>query len=198
MLLLPEYQSRVAVLKTLDYIDEHSAVQLKGRVACEINTTDELLTTELLFNNAFSSLESAEIVALLSCMVFQEKNAAPPKLNVKLQQGHDQIVNLAKQLVTIQREHGVNVAMDQVLGGLKFGLVQVVHEWALGKPFKEITELTDVLEGSIVRCIVRLDETCRELRSAAKLMGDPSLHRKMEEAGNMIKRDICFASSLYY
>lgn len=198
MLLLPEYQSRVAVLKTLNYIDEHSAVQLKGRVACEINTTDELLTTELLFNNTFSSLESAEIVALLSCMVFQEKNAAPPKLNARLQQGQDQILNLAKELVTIQREHGVNVAMDQVLGGLKFGLVQVVHEWALGKPFKEITELTDVLEGSIVRCIVRLDETCRELRSAAKLMGDPSLHRKMEEASNMIKRDICFASSLYY
>lgn len=36
-------------------------------------------------------------------------------------------------------------------------------------PFKEICELTDVLEGSIVRAIVRLDETCREVKGAAKV-----------------------------
>jgi hypothetical protein len=38
---------------------------------------------------------------------------------------------------------------------------QVVYHWAKGVPFKEICTLTDVLEGSIVRTIVRLDETCR-------------------------------------
>lgn len=39
---------------------------------------------------------------------------------------------------------------------------QVVHEWARGTPFKQICELTDVMEGSIVRAMVRLDETCRQ------------------------------------
>lgn len=198
MLLLPEYQARVRLLKKLEYIDDHSNVLLKGRVACEINTTDELITTELLFANVFAEMEPAEIIALLSCMVFQEKHAAPPKLSGKLLAGQERILEMAKDLVTIQRECGVDLAMDQVIGGLRFGLVEVVHQWALGKPFKQITELTDVLEGSIVRCIVRLDETCRELRSAAKIMGDPTLHKKMEEASNLIKRDICFASSLYY
>ena len=38
---------------------------------------------------------------------------------------------------------------------------QVVYHWAKGVPFKDICELTDVLEGAIVRTIVRLDETCR-------------------------------------
>ena len=38
---------------------------------------------------------------------------------------------------------------------------QVVYHWAKGVAFKEICSLTDVLEGSIVRTIVRLDETCR-------------------------------------
>ena len=38
---------------------------------------------------------------------------------------------------------------------------QVVYEWARGTPFQAICGLTDVMEGSIVRCIVRLDETCR-------------------------------------
>lgn len=41
---------------------------------------------------------------------------------------------------------------------LNFGLVRVVYEWALEKPFAEIIDLTDVQEGIIVRCIQQLHE----------------------------------------
>ena len=34
--LLPDYESRVDVLKRLQFIDENSTVLLKGRVACEV------------------------------------------------------------------------------------------------------------------------------------------------------------------
>lgn len=34
--LLPDYESRVEVLKRLKFIDENSTVLLKGRVACEV------------------------------------------------------------------------------------------------------------------------------------------------------------------
>jgi hypothetical protein len=47
---------------------------------------------------------------------------------------------------------------------------QVVYEWARGTPFAAITELTDVMEGSIVRAMVRLDGACRELQDAARVM----------------------------
>jgi antiviral helicase SKI2 len=66
-----------------------------------------------------------------------------------------------------------------------------------GTPFSEICALTDVPEGSIVRCIVRLDETCRETKNAARLIGNSSLYQKMEAASAAIKRDIVFAASLY-
>ena len=68
---------------------------------------------------------------------------------------------------------------------------------ARGIPFAEITDLTDVQEGSIVRCIVRLDETCRDIRNASRVIGDPVLQQKMDEASAIIKRDIVFAASLY-
>ena len=48
-----------------------------------------------------------------------------------------------------------------------------------------------------MRCIQRLNETCRDVRNAAKIIGDPVLHQKMEEASTLIKRDIVFAASLY-
>lgn len=66
-----------------------------------------------------------------------------------------------------------------------------------GTPFADICELTDVPEGMIVRTIMRLDETCREFRNAAAIMGNSALHKKMETASNAIKRDIVFAASLY-
>jgi len=50
-------------------------------------------------------------------------------------------------------------------------------------------DLTDVPEGTIVRVITRLDETCREVRDAARVIGDADLFKKMEEAQGLIKRD---------
>lgn len=75
--------------------------------------------------------------------------------------------------------------------------MEVVYEWARGMSFNRITDLTDVMEGTIVRVITRLDETCREVKNAAKLVGDPSLFAKMQQAQELIKRDVIFAASLY-
>ena len=57
------------------------------------------------------------------------------------------------------------------------------------QPFEQITSLTDVAEGTIVRVITRLDETCREVRDAARVIGDAERMNKMEEAQTKIKRD---------
>ncbi|KAJ3078111.1 hypothetical protein HK102_004726, partial [Quaeritorhiza haematococci] len=196
--LLPDYYQRIDVLRNLKYIDENSTVQLKGRVACEINTADELILTELILDNVLAEYEPAEIVALLSCFVFQEKSQSTPSLTPKLEKGVETIKAIAVRVAEVQRECGLDVPLDDALANLRFGLVEVVYEWAQGMPFKHITDLTDVLEGSIVRCIVRLEETCREVRGAARLIGDAGLFRKMEQASESIKRDIVFAASLYF
>ena len=72
-----------------------------------------------------------------------------------------------------------------------------MYEWAKGTKFADICQYTDVQEGSIVRTIVRLDEMCRDVRNAARIMGDSALFEKMEAASAAIKRDIVFSASLY-
>ena len=52
-------------------------------------------------------------------------------------------------------------------------------------------------EGTIVRVITRLDETCREVRDAARVIGDAELFKKMEEAQIKIKRDSTFSDLLF-
>lgn len=46
---------------------------MKGKVACEISAADEILGTELLFLGIFNDMEPAQISALLSCLLFDEK-----------------------------------------------------------------------------------------------------------------------------
>lgn len=194
--LLPEYQQRINVLRTLQYIDDGGAVQLKGRVACEVSS-HELLVTELVLDGALSPLNPDEIAALLSCLVFQHKTQCEPRLTDTLKEGVKKVQELAERLALIQRECGLKESVEDYVAQYKFGLTEVVYEWARGMPFSEIMTLTDIQEGLIVRCVQRLDEACRDVRSAARLVGDATLCAKMDAASQLIKRDIVFAASLY-
>ena len=72
------------MLRKLGMIDEEGLVTLKGKAACEIDTADELLTTEMMFNGTFSGLDKHQLVALVSCLVPGEKSqvaTAPPLLS---------------------------------------------------------------------------------------------------------------------
>lgn len=193
--LLPDYESRVEVLKELSFIDENSTVLLKGRVACEINSAPELILTELILDNILADYTPEEAVALLSVFVFVEKTESVPEIPPRIAQGLDTIYAIADNVENCQLRR--NVVFDDFREKYKPGLVEVVYEWARGMPFSEITNLTDVPEGTIVRVITRLDETCREVRDAARVIGDAELFQKMEEAQALIKRDIVFAASLY-
>ncbi|KAL5534027.1 hypothetical protein ACEPAG_487 [Sanghuangporus baumii] len=194
--LIPDYEQRIAVLQELKFIDANSTVLLKGRVACEINSADELILTEVILENMLANYEPEEVVALLSCFVFQEKTDVEPVFTPHLEEGREALLVVAERVGEAQVRH--KVATPDVEKSLKFGLVEVVYEWAKGMPFEQIMMLTDVAEGTIVRVITRLDETCREVRDAARVIGDASLMKKMEEAQIRIKRDIIFAASLYF
>lgn len=199
LLLLPEFENRMKVLRKLNYIDETNAIQLKGRVARELNTVqDELIATEMVFGNLITDLQPAEIVSLISTLIFQEKRVSEPKLTETLHEVYQSAVALAEGIGSMQAECGLDIApAEYAREKINFGLMEVVYEWARGVPFADICLLTDVLEGSIVRCIVRLEEACREFKNVARIVGNIALQNKLEEASHMIKRDIVFASSLY-
>jgi len=194
--LLPEYHCRVGVLRALQYVDSSSVVQLKGRVGCEMGS-NELIITELVFENKLTERPPEEIAALLSCMVFQQRNCSEPELTDSLKKGVEEIRETAARVGQVQVEQGLAMPVGDYVDSFNFGLVEVVYEWARGMPFSEITGLTDVQEGVIVRTIQRLDETLRDVKDAARVIGDPMLYQKMDQASAIIKRDIVFAASLY-
>ena len=166
----------------------------------QIHSADELVLTELILENVLAEFEPEEIVALLSAFVFQEKTEAEPTLTPHLQIGKETIIAISEKVNAFQTLHQVILSSDDsndFVSQPRFGLVEVVYEWARGMSFNRITDLTDVLEGTIVRVITRLDETCREVKNAARIIGDPELFTKMQMAQELIKRDITAVASLY-
>lgn len=73
VLQMEELKARKRVLRRLAFTTQEDIVDMKGRVACEISTGDELLLTELIFNGVFNPLSPEQCAGLLSCFVFTEK-----------------------------------------------------------------------------------------------------------------------------
>lgn len=193
----PEYQMRTQVLRRLGYVEQNNTVTLKGRVACEMGSSNELMVTELVLENVFADSPAELIAALLSCMVFQQRNCSDPALTPELKSGIKQFKDVARHIGTIQQECGLLEPVGDFVDQFNFGLTEVVYQWACGMPFNKIMELTDVQEGVTVKCIQRLDEVLKDVKNAAHIIGDPNLREKMEAASTAIKRDIVFTPSLY-
>ncbi|ODQ80470.1 hypothetical protein BABINDRAFT_60276 [Babjeviella inositovora NRRL Y-12698] len=199
--LLPDYEQRLSVLKELAFVDQSLNVVLKGRVACEINSGWELIVTELVLDNFLGDFEPEEIVALLSAFVYEgrTRDEENPPITPRLEKGKRRILEITEKMLNVFSDNQVALSSDEegFLESKRFALVNVVYEWARGMSFKEIMELSSEAEGTIVRVITRLDEVCREVKSAALIIGDSALHAKMTEAQEKIKRDIVFCASLY-
>lgn len=88
------------------------------------------MLTELILENALAGYEPEEIVALLSAFVFQEKTDIEPVIPKKLEEGRDAIIAIAEKVQRVQDLH--KVAAGDFHSTLKFGLTEVVYEWAKG------------------------------------------------------------------
>lgn len=194
---LDELRCRKRVLRQLEFTTPGDIVELKGRVACEISSGDELMLTEMIFNGTFSDLSPEQCAALLSCFVFDEKTKEAPALAAELQGPYNAVKDIAKRIAQISRQCKLNIVVDEYVAKFKFELMEVVFHWCKGATFAQICKMTDVYEGSLIRLFRRLEELIRQMMEAAKIIGNNELQEKMQKAMELIKRDLVSAASLY-
>eukprot|EP00744_Colponema_vietnamica_P010658 GILI01015046.1.p1 GENE.GILI01015046.1~~GILI01015046.1.p1 ORF type:complete len:504 (-),score=165.34 GILI01015046.1:161-1618(-) len=197
MVLKDDLKAKSRVLRRLGFINTENIVQLKGRVACEISTADELVVTELMFNGVFNEMEVDHIVALLSCLVFEERSDDQPRLREELEGPFRQLQETARRIAQVSQESKLEIDVEEYVNKFKPTLVELTLQWCQGAKFADLCKLTDVFEGTIIRCFRRLEELLRQLAVAAKTIGNTELEQKFEEGIKKIKRGIVFAASLY-
>ena len=86
------------------YITSDDVVELKGKVACEISSADELTLTELMFNGVLKDIKVEEMVSLLSCFVWQEKLQDAQKPRDELELLFTQLQDTARRVAKVQLE----------------------------------------------------------------------------------------------
>lgn len=194
ILQLDELKSRKRVLRRLGFTTQDDVIEIKGRVACEISTGDELLLTELMFSGVFSSLSVEQTVALLSCFVFQEKSDENTKLKEDLAGPLKTMQEFARRICKISVESKLNLDEETYVQSFRSELMDVVYAWAKvrykqalillffqGAKFSQICKMTSVFEGSIIRCMRRLEELLRQMAAAAKTIGNVELESKFSD-----------------
>ncbi|CCG81891.1 Uncharacterized helicase C6F12.16c [Taphrina deformans PYCC 5710] len=194
---LDELKCRKRVLRRLGFTTSEDVIEMKGRVACEISSGDELLLTEMIFNGVFNDLSPEQCAALLSCCVFQEKSEDVPKLKDELGGPLKIMQDTARRIAKVSQESKLNLVEEEYVQSFKPALMDVVYAWAQGKSFAHICKMTDVYEGSLIRAFRRLEELLRQMVSAYEAIGNEEMSKKMEAAIKTLTRDIIFSSSLY-
>jgi ATP-dependent RNA helicase DOB1 len=187
------------VLRRLGYTTTEGVLEMKGRFACELNTADELLVTDMVFEGSFNELTVEQTVALLSCFVHTEpcKGNIAGKLRQDLQPLYQQIQTVAKKVARARIDAKIVVDEEAYLNSFNPELMEVCFAWASGAKFVDICRLTDVFEGSIIRVIRRLEESLRQLGSASHAIGNAELKEKFESGADKIRRGVVFTASLY-
>lgn len=193
-----ELKNRSRVLKKLGHINADGVVQLKGRAACLIDTGDELLVTELMFNGTFNDLDHHQVAALASCFIPVDKSSEQSQLRTELAKPLQQLQESARKIAEIQRECKLEVNIEEyVESTVRPFMMDVIYCWSKGATFAEVIQMTDIFEGSIIRSARRLDEFLNQLSSAAKAVGEAELETKFAAASESLRRGIMFANSLY-
>ncbi|KAF5354108.1 hypothetical protein D9756_007310 [Leucocoprinus leucothites] len=199
VLQLEELKCRKRVLRRLNFTNSADIVDLKGRVACEISTGDELLLTELIFNGVFNTLAPEQCAALLSCFVFAEKSEKEINLKEELAAPLRVMQEFARRIAKVSKESKLTIDENEYVSSFKVELMDAVIQWCRGASFADILKATDQFEGSIIRVFRRLGELIRQMAQAAKVIGNHELKEKFEKASEMLERpnSVIFCSSLY-
>lgn len=79
-------------------------MELKGKVACEISSAEELTLTELMFSGVLKDMKVEEMISLLSCFVWQEKLQEAQKPRDELELLFMQLQDIARRVAKVQLE----------------------------------------------------------------------------------------------
>jgi ATP-dependent RNA helicase DOB1 len=108
--------------------------------------------------------------ALLSCFVFDEKSEVTEnRLPDELQQPLKHLQDKARRVATVAQESKLQVDIDEYVDKFKIGLMEVTCRWCKGEKFADIIKGQDLFEGSVIRCIRRLEELVVQMSNVCKV-----------------------------
>lgn len=158
----------------------------KGRLAAAVNGY-EIQAAELYYSRSLDECSAAQLPVVFAALVTEEsrsrkKNIVPSNVTLKFH---------AENVIHKLRQKETRHLIDHPIRELDFSLAAPMHAWSNGCTLKQL-ENFGVPEGDLVR-ILRM--TVQLLRTMREQLADPVLAERMQEALELINRDIVDAQA---
>lgn len=201
-----ESNTQVQIDKIIQYLKDNQYINTetnkllkKGIMASEISECNEIILTEIVTNEFFTSLQPEEIVAVLAVFI-EEKGLEMPSieyLNVSknLKQILEDINYLTQDFGSYEYNSYIDIETDW---SIHLSFVNVAYDWAKGITMNEINaRYFGIYEGTFIRNILRISNIVDNIRSIADMIDDVQLLQKLEGVNELLIRDQVTTESLY-
>ena len=191
-----EFEAKNKVLMEYKMIDEEENMLFKGKVAKEVGSGDAIVITQLLFSGLLKKLNNEEMLALFSCLVTETRagkscQILESKISDNFWEACEFLEKEVMKLIEIEQKSGVTDQEKDPLKRLNYHFYELIYYWAKKKPFKEIKDLHPGMEeGILIKMVLNVQSLCKEFKKMSTLIGDFTLATRIEEASEMLKREI--------
>ncbi len=186
-----QFDAVIALLEQRGHLDGWTLTESGQRLARLYHECD-LLAVEALERGLFDGLNPAEVAALASTLVYEDRRPGtlpePWFPSPVLRERFNELRNLHGSIV--KDERAAHLAETREPDG---GFVAVAHAWAAGGDLDEILIDEDLTAGDFVRTAKLLIDLLRQFANLAPLA---ATQRTAARAGEAVHRDLVAASSL--
>jgi ATP-dependent RNA helicase HelY len=175
------FEKILEILAEFGYFSQ-GKLTTNGRVLLSIFSESDLLISEMLREDIFSSLKANEIPALLSGILYQTRSDDKqlPRIPKSIDSSIQRVVHLWAKINDLELSYGINTQKEP-----DYGLSWSVFRWSSGNTIASILRETDVNVGDFVRHIKQVIDLIGQLISA-----DPKNQDSYHEALRNIDRGI--------
>lgn len=173
---------------------------IKG-VACSfINEVNELLLTELFFENIFDDLTPHEFIAILGLFCHSKNlsddnhhyNAEHLDISDKLYYKIKQIEEIQKKLIGLEESSQIFLNNEWELN---YDFVETAYKWPHVNSFYELEY--DNFIGNFIKDMIKIDNIVKEIELIAKLTNRVHILNNTKHISEIIMKDVVDIQSLY-
>ena len=153
------------VLDHLDYIHGEKPTA-QGKILTKIYAESDLLLTESIRRGLLSELNGAELLAVVSCMIFETRsseNIAPKMPSAKVTSTITEVLSLWAELEKIEADFGVQTQREP-----DAGFAFISYRWATGNSLANVLKGSDMSVGDFVRSTKQLIDLLNQIAGASE------------------------------
>ncbi|CAB4563689.1 unannotated protein [freshwater metagenome] len=170
------------VLEHLNYIQGEKPTA-QGKILTKIYAESDLLLTESIRRGLLDELNSAELLAVVSCMIFETRSAeniAPKMPSANVTSTITEVISLWAELEKIEGDFGVQTQREP-----DAGFAFISYRWATGNSLANVLKGSEMSVGDFVRSTKQLIDLLNQIAGASE-----NLRPTCKEAVKKIDRGV--------